>query len=60
MEHGHDEADALTQSNEADHDRNDDGQETHDFVQNTGKHGIGHDPGEDSSGGLSLKATLLS
>ena len=61
MEHGHDEADALTQSNEADHDRHNDGQKPSDLIEDTGQHGAGDDAGENGSGsGDFLKAALLS
>lgn len=59
--HTKNKANALAQSNKADHGRNDDGQQAHDLVEDTGQHGAGHDAGQSGSGSNDfLKATLLS
>ena len=61
MQHTSDEANALTQSNEANHHGNDNGKQTNDLVKNTGQHGAGHDAGQSGGGSNDvLKAALLS
>ena len=54
MQHVQDEGDALAEGHEADHRRQDDGQQADDLIEYAGEHGAGDDGAESSSSGLSL------